>query len=80
MLCRNRLVLVIVLALGCVVTTSRLFAAPFTVNSVGVMDPNPYSLTIIDNTTNVSTTPGGTGVTLAQFQTLMQGDNGAFAR
>ena len=79
MLCRNCAVLVIVLALS-VVATSRLFGAPFTVNSVGVMDPNPYSLTIIDNTTNVSTTPGGTGVTLAQFQTLMQGDNGAFAR
>ena len=76
---RNRLIPLLVLALGYAVPV-RLFAAPFTVNSVGVMDPNPYGLTINDNTTNVSATPGGAGLTLAQFQTLMQGDNGAFAR
>jgi autotransporter-associated beta strand protein len=69
--------------------TSNSFGAPFTVNSVGVMDPNPYGLTILSSyTTNANVNsdplagplPGGTGLTLTAFQGLIQGDNGAFAR
>src|SRR3954453_16517660 len=57
---------------------SRSFAAPITVGSVGLLDPNPNALTIVDAASNTSL--GANGLPLAAFQTLMQGPAGAFQR
>jgi hypothetical protein len=44
-----------------------IFASPITVDSVGVLDPNPNSLTLADAVSNSATN----GVTLSSFQTLI---------
>ena len=52
-------------------------AGPITVGSVGVLDPNPNTLTVADAASNTSLARNG--VTLTAFQALMQGPSGAYA-
>ena len=50
-------------------TAGMAMGAPITVDSVGVLDPNPNNLTIADSAGNTSL--GLNGVTLANFKTLI---------
>lgn len=52
---------------GMAVLSASTLASPITVDSVGVLDPNPNSLTLADAVSNSA----ANGITLANFQTLM---------
>jgi hypothetical protein len=76
MLMIGKLVLrTVALAAVAVCAAGSALGSAVTVDSVEALNPNPYAIPTVDAASN---TAGPNGITLAAFQTLMQGPSGAY--